>query len=141
LSGTATIKNCTANRGGAIFANGKSGQVNLSAGEISNNKATEFGGGALRVEGSAKAVISGTALLTNNKAEGTGEKYGGAVNVKEGTLTMTGGNISGNSVNSTSNNISGGGAIHIGAKGSMVLSGGTIVGNTVVNTKGAGAGI
>lgn len=145
---TPGIRNCTAEAGGAICETGSKARVNISVGEISGNTATGSGGGALRMEGSSQAVavISGTAEIKNNKAERAGDTWGGAVNMKLGTLTISGGTISGNTVRSTANKkYAYGGAVSVGQDCTLNLTGGTIIGNTAMSKNDAvyscGAGI
>ena len=129
-----SIKNCQAQLGGAIFAGNAT--VNLSAGEISGNVATGSGGGAIRLEdNNCKVNVSGTAVISGNKASdtGNGQRYGGAINIKKGTLRISGGTISGNYVETKGNGY--GGAISAGDK--LYITGGTISGNYVKSTDNA----
>lgn len=138
-SDSSVIRKCTSSKnGGAIFATGSEADVQISAGEISANKAKGFGGGALRVEGGASATVSGTAQIKDNAAVGTGDVYGGAINIKKGSLTISGGTFSGNYAQST-NSTSYGGAIHVSGTntdgGTLTITGGTIS-NNYVNSSG-----
>jgi parallel beta-helix repeat protein len=99
------------------------GTVNMSAGSISGNHADHTGGGISLASGSPSVTISGTAVISNNKAS-----YGGGINIDAGTVTMSGGTISGNTATST------GGGISIGSSPGFVMSGGTIYGSEAVDT-------
>ena len=125
--GTPKIQSCVAGLGGAIFAKGSETNITVSVGEISGNKATSYGGGAMRLDEGANVTVSGSAKISANTAIGTAERYGGAISIKNGNLTISGGEISGNSV--TSDKAAHGGAIYLTA-GSVTMTGGTISGNS-----------
>ena len=89
MSGGATISSNTASRGGGVSVD-DSGTFNMSAGDISNNKAigiSTYGGGGVFVTGSeASFEISGGYIYGNTSAT-----YGGGVHVSSGTFIKTSG--------------------------------------------------
>jgi uncharacterized repeat protein (TIGR02543 family) len=94
------------------------------------------------VEGSSLAM-SGTSKIIGNTSSGT---TGGGVSVRSvtsgmttvaGSFTMSGGTISGNSVNPTGSYGYGGG-VYVGDTSSFTMSGGTISGNSAATTAATG---
>ena len=100
----------SASSGGGIYS--ESGAVTITGGEISGNSATFDGGGLMNERGSA--LLSGL-KITGNSA---GSRGGGIMNRMR--LTLTGGEISGNT------GTSGGGAF---SNGDFEMTGGEISGN------------
>lgn len=120
-----TIQNGTATQyGGAVYVKeteATSGTATLSGGTIKNFTATY--GGAVAVEGGEATLsdmisITGCTAVKTAAAEGG---YGGVLAMNNGTVTMTGGAISGFSA------AQGGGALYVSG-GSATLSGGNITG-------------
>lgn len=131
--------------GGGIYIYG--GTVTITGGEISNNQAGLYGGGIYH-SSSDMLEISGGKIVNNE----TTTYYGGGIYASraEGTIRMTGGEISGNKAggrgggvwtrgklemsgdalisSNTAANGSGGG-VYVGGDGSLTMRGGLISGN------------
>ncbi len=137
----AALQNCTTSgNGGAVLVNG--GTLSVEGGRITGNTSKNYGGGAIRVQNNGTVTVSGTAEISGNSVK-KADANGGAISVKQGTVYITGGMITDNTV--TNKNINNpkkaiGGAVYI-EKGNLYLSGGTITGNTVDGTNCNGAGI
>ena len=150
-----TVRNNTCGKGGGGMEN--TGKVTLSGGTIRNNKSTASGGGfyngtsgtaelsGVTISGNSTgsdassggvhnlgkmSIKSGTRIINNTAAN-----YGGGVTnsittdgTKGGTMTISGGTISGNSAGK------GGGGVY--NRYNMTISGGTVTGNTT-GTNGA----
>ena len=122
-----TISGNTANGasggGGGIFV--FSGSVTIASGTVSGNT-TNGNGGGINVWGGT-ATIEGTGAVSDNTTGGKG----GGVYTNEGSLTMTGGTISGNTA------VYGGG-VYDGPKNTthFKLSGGRITNNTASSAYG-----
>ena len=88
MSGDAVIRGNTASNGGAMYVR-KNAQVTMSGNaKISNNTATENGGGIYIYENeSAQVTMSDNAQITNNKAA----ENGGGVYVGNNTFKIAGG--------------------------------------------------
>jgi len=105
----------------------------MTGGEIKTNNAKNGGGVALDEGGTLE--LSGSGKIINNTAKNIGNGGGICVGTREntddntGTLTMTGGEISGNTAN-------GGGGIAV-LHGTFTMSDGKVIGNTAT-TKGGG---
>ncbi|MDE6704561.1 MAG: hypothetical protein K2J81_01480, partial [Treponemataceae bacterium] len=148
MTGCEVIK-CEAKGGGGVCVN--NGTFTMNGGTIENNKAEK--GGGVYVTNGAKFTMSGTAKITGNNASGDGGGValnGGTFTINDGTIsnntavygagihvnggskvTMTGGEISGNTA--TGENDSGGGGIHL-YDGTFEMSGGTVTGNEAKGT-------
>ena len=117
--------------GGGVYI--KSGTFTMTGGEIKTNNAKNGGGVALDEGGTLE--LSGSGKIINNTAKNIGNGGGICVGTREntddntGTLTMTGGEISGNTAN-------GGGGIAV-LHGTFTMSDGKVSGNTAT-TKGGG---
>ena len=117
--------------GGGVYI--KAGIFTMTGGEIKTNNAKNGGGVALDEGGTLK--LSGSGKIINNTAENNGNGGGICVgtqadtNENIGTLTMTGGEISGNTAN-------GGGGIAV-LHGTFTMSDGKVIGNTAAQ-KGGG---
>ena len=125
--------------GGAIYVNG--GSLTIENCVISNNHAGGIGGGAIRVENNAYVKINSGSILGNYVSR-NGAAYGGAINIKKGTVEISGGTISGNYVNTTKNSSADpamSGAIHVSGEkndsGNLIITGGTIIGNYAQNNQ------
>ena len=118
--------------GGQVITVRKDGTLNLSNGTLTGGYGGNGGGIAIE-EG-------GTATLTDVTITGcTGDQRGGAIS-NYGTLTMTGGSITGNTSNdikASDTDIVGGGGIYTSGGSTTTLTGVTITGN---QAKGAGGG-
>ncbi|MCR5664856.1 MAG: hypothetical protein K6G17_08320 [Oscillospiraceae bacterium] len=139
----AAIRNCTSSsNGGAVFVTGSSARVYVNGGMISGNEAKGYGGGAIRVEGGAQVEVSGSAEITGNKLTGNAGRYGGAIGIKNGTVSISGNaEISGNyAQGSGSGNDKPvqGGAIYVDENCVLNISGGTISGNYAKATNASG---
>jgi hypothetical protein len=88
----------------------------------------------VRVQGSGAVFSMQSGTITGNTSHYTG---GGVEVGVNGTLTMSGGTISGNSA--INNNGSGGGVSVAG--GTFTMSGGTISGNSAIDSYGYGGGV
>lgn len=123
--------NFTANTNGGIV-NVDAGALNVQDGAVlKNSKTTSYGGGAIRVGSnntSGTVLVSGTAEIFNNEVVSK-DANGGAISVKQGTVTIEGGRIYNNQVKNRPQK-GYGGAVYV-EKGTLNLSGGTITGNTV----------
>ncbi|MDR1246878.1 MAG: hypothetical protein LBK57_07595 [Clostridiales Family XIII bacterium] len=144
LGSGAVLQNNLAGQGGAIYATG-AGMITLDGGTIQNNIAStnlttgapDAYGGAIYLDNGGTAIIE-SGLITGNKATshiGAGSAYGGAIYISDGNVEMSGGTISGNSVDGGLNP-SGGGGVYVGdiftggGDSEFRLDGGTISGNT-----------
>ena len=125
-----------ANYGGGVCVTGTNSKFNMHGGTITKNTANH--GGGVYVEG-GKFTMNGTSSITDNIANGKNGKNGtsGGVYVSNnGTFTMNGGTISGNTANSTD----GGVGVYRGtAPAKFEMNGGTITGNTA--SQGGGVGV
>ena len=84
----ATIKNCSATHGGAIYI-GDTGKVTINSGTISKCSATQYGG--------AIANRGGTLIINGGTIDGCSAIYhGGAISDWNGTTTISGGTFSNN---------------------------------------------
>jgi hypothetical protein len=125
MNGTAKITNNISVKGGGVHIAG--GSFTMSDGEISGN----FGiGGGVHIDGDGVHVdsggsfaMSGTAKIINNRGAMTSP---GGVYVANGSFTMSGGEISGNTGGNT---VGGGGGVHVDSNGSFTMLDGTISGN------------
>ncbi|MBR5167912.1 MAG: leucine-rich repeat protein [Salinivirgaceae bacterium] len=97
---------------------------------------SSYGGGIFICDG-ANVTIAGNTIITGNRADG-----GGGVYVNGGTLTMTGGTISGNIACKLDTYDSRGGGVHVskyyGSKGVFNMIGGTISDNIAPYGQGGG---
>jgi hypothetical protein len=101
-------------------------------GRSDNNRAV------VQIESGGTFRMEGGALVTGN----TGRFYGGGVCVEGGTFAMSGGTISGNTVNGGYFGSTGGGGVWVG-DGTFTMSGGAISGNTANggNSSNGGGGV
>ena len=107
---------------------------------IANNKMHEtdspddligLGGGILLEGANSELTLTGTTEITGNSAK----EGGGGIRASNGKVTMTGGTISGNKVQSSGAR-TGGGGVYIDRGATFTMKGGTISGNTAT-TKGS----
>ena len=123
------ISGNVAGYGGAIYietTGDNKSIVNLSGGEISDNKAKSYGGGAINAVQGSELNISGNIVIKNNDA---GTDAGGAIKIKEAVLNISGGTIN-------NNKASDGGGLWIENCENVTINGVTIDANKA--TKGAG---
>ncbi len=116
---------------------GQNGYFNLYGGEVSDNHANDT-----NESGGGVYVDDGTFTMEGGKVSGNTAKFdGGGVSVHgSGTFNMKGGEISGNTHTDTGNTMGGSGVYVFGSgsgKGSFTMSGGTITGNST-NSNGGG---
>lgn len=141
MNGGAIRDNVSDTYGGGVFA--YNAKVNLNGGEITGNTTTESGGGVCAV--GSNVTLSGTSVVGNTSTStedtcitgayayyaGGGGIYVEGNSIRDASLTMTGGEISGNKASSD------GGAIMIGvssrAETVVTITGGTISGNQAPN--------
>ena len=128
MTGNVSIADNTAGNGGGVCVNGGKLTVSGSA-SITGNKATSSGGGI----SAGDLAVSDSVKITGN----TAKLYGGGVDVDNGSFTMSGGSITGNSVTSTRTNFGDGGGVFVyGTNGSFTMTGGEITGNSATNRGG-----
>ena len=128
MTGNVSIADNTAGNGGGVCVNGGKLTVSGSA-SITGNKATSSGGGI----SAGDLAVSDSVKITGN----TAKLYGGGVNVVNGSFTMSGGSITGNSVTDTRTNFGDGGGVFVyGTNGSFTMTGGEITGNSATNRGG-----
>jgi hypothetical protein len=84
--------------------------------------------------GGGVSVYQGTFTMSGGEISGNTAYRGGGVNMSEGTFTMSGGTISGNTATTTSSSIdSYGGGVYVGG-GTITKTGGTIYGYSASDT-------
>lgn len=145
-----TLTSNSANSGGAIGID--NGNVSVSGGTLSSNSATEFGGAIYTTGAGASCTVSNGTLQSNSS------KYGGAIAVINGNITVNGGTISqntaseygggigvangvasveGGAVNTNTAGIYGGGIFAAGESAGVTVSGnGSVSSNTAKNGGG-----
>ena len=154
--------NTSAEDGGGVFAIGSNSFV-MQGGTISDNKATERGGGLALYNDTFE--LSGGIIRDNTAANGGGvygsdifltisglteikdnmAAYGGGVYVNSGTVNMSGGEITGNSVGENGT----GGGVYVGSyvdsydniPGTLILSGNAVIRGNSVGDRGMGGGV
>ena len=125
--------------GGGILND--AGTVNLTKCTISDNTAANdsaWGGGMYNYNYGIVTVKS--SMIFNNVARGTVHAYGGGIDNENGTLTVTGTTISGNSASSTTD-LAAGGGIYSGDSGHSTVTQSTVSGNAASGPVAAGGGI
>lgn len=121
LSDTVVFSN-TADYGGGVYV--LEGSATLAGGQIISNTATSAGGGVLVDEATATVDMSGGKIISNTA------DYGGGVFVDEGSATLSGGELSGNTASDH------GGGVYVD-EGSATLDGGQVISNTA-DSRGGG---
>ncbi len=124
--GTITGNNARGQGGGVVVSKGT---FTMSAGTISENNAQSGGGVFMNSTGKIILSDASTGIITKNEATST---FGGGMYITNGTLEISGGEISYNTAATY------GGAIAI-TNSKLVISGGTISNNTA--TKNAGGAV
>ena len=127
-----TIRNNTAETiGGGVEING--GDFTMHNGEISGNEAPR-GGGGVHARPDSVIVMHDGKIINNTVSGAVGRLFaGGGIAVEATSLTINGGNISGNSA------IGNGGGIHVwrpSSENTCNINGGTISGNIANNGGG-----
>ena len=109
--------------GGGVYV-GSNGTFTMSGGKISGNSSSYYGGGGVYVDGTF-TMEDGT-ISDNTTTDSPSHSGGGGVYVgSNGTFTMAGGEISGNT-----SSFADGGGVNVGSNGTFTMSGGEISGNT-----------
>ncbi|GAB6391656.1 MAG: InlB B-repeat-containing protein [Treponematales bacterium] len=154
MSGGSVISGNSANEGGGVLCTGEftmesggisgntstnggggvsimvNGRFTMNGGSISGNTAhdgeNDGTGGGIQMEGNAVTIING-GTISGNRAGGTGDDGGGGIMLYEGTLTINGGEIRGNTSATRGGGISIAAVYGNGAD--LVLSGGTVYGS------------
>lgn len=147
ITGGIFDSNLCASKGGVIYNN--FGHINISGGTFTNNEAKLYGGviyslgklGSYTSDTEREAIItiSGTALLTANKA-----KAGGVFYVNSGKLIMNGGTIKENfAYNAKGSTITagGGGAGSVSSQATFTMNGGVIENNYIYTGTDCGYGL
>lgn len=111
--------NTSRDDGGAIEIRDPGAKVIMDGGKISGNKAN-YGGGGVKLWGSASFTMNGGEISGNTAASGAGV-------CNNATFYMNGGKITGNTASSY-----GGGVYNSGYSSSFTMTGGEISGNNVV---------
>ena len=111
------------------------GTLVMTGGEISGNRANNYGGGIYATNG-ANVTISGGKITGNRVLQANSNGVGSGVCFTGNTLTITGGEISGNSTS----NYGRGGGVYFGGTGDLIITGGTISGNST-GQNGYGGGV
>jgi hypothetical protein len=155
MSGSSVISGNSANEGGGVLCTGEftmesggisgntstnggggvsimvNGRFTMNGGSISGNTAhdgeNDGTGGGIQMEGNAVAIIINGGTISGNHAGGTGDDGGGGIMLYEGTLTINGGEIRGNTSATRGGGISIAAVYGNGAD--IVLSGGTVYGS------------
>ena len=151
MNGGSITGNTAANNGGGVYA--FSGTFTMNDGTIAGNKATAKNGGGVYANGSTAFTVKGGTIGGSTAADANAAKYGGGVYVKNGTFTMSGGKVTGNTASKDGGgvrldkgtfNMSGSAVISRNTAdgygggvdandGSFTMSGGSITGNTTTN--------
>ena len=151
MNGGSITGNTAANNGGGVYA--FSGTFTMNDGTIAGNKATAKNGGGVYANGSTAFTVKDGTIGGSTAADANAAKYGGGVYVKNGTFTMSGGKVTGNSATEDGGgvrldkgtfNMSGSAVISRNTAdgygggvdandGSFTMSGGSITGNTTTN--------
>lgn len=137
IGGTAQISGNTATGSGGGVTIVQNAQVTMDGGSISGNSVTgSADGGGVRVLTGTVFTLAGGEIKGN-----TAVKTGGGITV-DGTVNMTGGSITGNTVTSRTEGQGGGvetnGAFQTSPTSAFVLSGATVSGNRADGRDGGG---
>ena len=152
VSGDAAITGNSADKnGGGVYVH-NSGAFTMNSGSISGNSATQNGGGVYAENIGTAFTVKGGTIGGSTAVDANTAKYGGGVYVKNGTFTMSGGKVTGNSASKDGGgvrldkgtfNMSGSAVISRNTtdtyggvdvnNGSFTMSGGSITGNTTTN--------
>jgi len=104
--------------------------INLSHGKVMDNISEGYGGGIYVYKGEVKSELAdGKSFTISGNTSGAGA----GLYIKDGSLSMANGTISGNTVSGTGN----GGGIYI-ENGNFEIDAGEVSGNTVASGQGAG---
>ena len=129
MNGGSITGNTAANNGGGVYA--FSGTFTMNDGTIAGNKATAKNGGGVYANGSTAFTMTGGTIGGSTAADANTAKYGGGVYVKNGTFTMSGGKVTGNSASKD------GGGVRLD-KGTFNMSGSAVISRNTADGYGGG---
>ena len=129
MNGGSITGNTAANNGGGVYA--FSGTFTMNDGTIAGNKATAKNGGGVYANGSTAFTVKGGTIGGSTAADANAAKYGGGVYVKNGTFTMSGGKVTGNSASKD------GGGVRLD-KGTFNMSGSAVISRNTADGYGGG---
>ena len=132
MNGGSITGNTAANNGGGVYA--FSGTFTMNDGTIAGNKATAKNGGGVYANGSTVFTVKDGTIGGSTAADANAAKYGGGVYVKNGTFTMSGGKITGNSATKD------GGGVRLD-KGTLNMSGSAVISRNTTDTYGGGVDV
>ena len=132
MNGGSITGNTAANNGGGVYA--FSGTFTMNDGTIAGNKATANNGGGVYANGSTAFTVKGGTIGGSTAADANAAKYGGGVYVKNGTFTMSGGKVTGNSATE------GGGGVRLD-KGTFNMSGSAVISRNTADGYGGGVDV
>ena len=132
MNGGSITGNTAANNGGGVYA--FSGTFTMNDGTIAGNKATAKNGGGVYANGSTTFTMTGGTIGGSTAADANTAKYGGGVYVKNGTFTMSGGKVTGNSATKD------GGGVRLD-KGTFHMSGSAVISRNTTDTYGGGVDV
>ena len=132
MNGGSITGNTAANNGGGVYA--FSGTFTMNDGTIAGNKATAKNGGGVYANGSTTFTMTGGTIGGSTTVDANTAKYGGGVYVKNGTFTMSGGKVTGNSATKD------GGGVRLD-KGTFHMSGSAVISRNTTDTYGGGVDV
>ena len=132
MNGGSITGNTAANNGGGVYA--FSGTFTMNDGTIAGNKATAKNGGGVYANGSTAFTMKDGTIGGSTAADANAAKYGGGVYVKNGTFTMSGGKVTGNSATE------GGGGVRLD-KGTFNMSGSAVISRNTADGYGGGVDV
>ena len=132
MNGGSITGNTAANNGGGVYA--FSGTFTMNDGTIAGNKATAKNGGGVYANGSTAFTVKGGTIGGSTAADANAAKYGGGVYVKNGTFTMSGGKVTGNSASKD------GGGVRLD-KGTFNMSGSAVISRNTADGYGGGVDV
>lgn len=128
ISGNSADKN-----GGGVYVH-NSGAFTMNSGSISGNSATQNGGGVYAENIGTAFTVKGGTIGGSTAVDANTAKYGGGVYVKNGTFTMSGGKVTGNSATE------GGGGVRLD-KGTFNMSGSAVISRNTADGYGGGVDV
>ena len=132
MNGGSITGNTAANNGGGVYA--FSGTFTMNDGTIAGNKATAKNGGGVYANGSTAFTMKDGTIGGSTTVDANTAKYGGGVYVKNGTFTMSGGKVAGNSATED------GGGVRLD-KGTFHMSGSAVISRNTTDTYGGGVDV
>ena len=134
VSGDAAITGNSADKnGGGVYVH-NSGAFTMNSGSISGNSATQNGGGVYAENIGTAFTVKGGTIGGSTAVDANTAKYGGGVYVKNGTFTMSGGKVTGNSASKD------GGGVRLD-KGTFNMSGSAVISRNTTDTYGGGVDV